>query len=411
MKPREFFIEDRLEKFRLESVCNLGESGVRNFDLDSLLNALDIPISSLGKIPLHDSPNSGRQDLREEIANLYDTNVTPDNILVTTGTSEALFILFNLLLEKGDQVSLFWPAFQALYEIPLMLGCKIDKIFPNQMNSEFAIQAKGLSHANFDIASNLNASISNVSNPNFSDQSSKKWNPNKASLGVTHLFKTKPKLAIINHPHNPTGYSMNDTDWKFLENYNEESFVIFDEHYRFLDFEKDLTRSGALMHPNFLATGSITKCFGVVGLKIGWIVAKENLIAQARSFKDYLTHTVNPISEFLALEILKQRKKIIEPIRNKVIDNIQYMRNNYHKIPSIEEYHEPSAGLVCFAKLQPGILSEKYADELYNNTGVFILPGKNFEEEGYIRIGFGEEPDRFRKGIDSWIQWENERSI
>ena len=106
MNPREFFIEDRLEKNRLIVSCNLGESGLRNFTVKEVMDNLDLPLTELSNISLADSPNQGRLDLRVEISKLYE-NISTDEVLITTGTSESLFLLFHLLIEKGDIVSLF----------------------------------------------------------------------------------------------------------------------------------------------------------------------------------------------------------------------------------------------------------------------------------------------------------------
>lgn len=360
MQPREFFIEDRLEKYRLHAECNLGESGIRNFSLSTVFNQIGIDANELGSISLDDSPNNGSLELRKEIANLYDGNVSPDNVLVTTGTSEALYIYFHLCLTKNDQVSLLWPAFQALYEIPMMLQASIRKV----------------------------------------------------DTRFTDLLHKDNRLTIINHPHNPSGQGLSAMDWNLIEKYSnmyKSSEILFDEHYRFLDFEKDLSRSGALLSENCSATGSITKCFGVVGLKIGWLIAREDIISKARSFKDYLTHTVSPISEFLACKILQNRLSIIAPIKKRIQENIAYFSSKAEKIPSLEKFVEPKSGLVSFPKLRDGILSESYADDLYTNTGVFVLPGINFETEGYIRIGFGETVERFRIGVDRWVEWESHK--
>jgi aspartate/methionine/tyrosine aminotransferase len=358
VQPREFFIEDRLEKYRTNSFCNLGESGLSNYTLGEILDQLSISPSELSKIPLDDSPNQGSEELRNEIAKLYGQEVSSSNVLVTTGTSEALYIYFHLLLKKNDQVSLLWPAFQALYEIPMMLGTKIRRV----------------------------------------------------ETGFKDLFDSSNRLAIINHPHNPSGTNLLASDWELIESFcknNNSLEFLFDEHYRFLDFATDMTRSGALLRANCSATGSITKCFGVVGLKIGWLIAREDLIQKARSFKDYLTHTVNPISEFLACKILQNRQTIIAPIKERIQDNIHYFQSKLSSLKSIEHFLAPDSGLVSFPKLKGGILSEEYADRLYDNTGVFVLPGINFETEGYIRIGFGEVTERFREGINRWVAWES----
>ncbi|TGM98777.1 aminotransferase class I/II-fold pyridoxal phosphate-dependent enzyme [Leptospira dzoumogneensis] len=366
MGLREFFIEDRLEKFRTEAPCNLGESGIRNLDLSTLSDYLNLDLRELGKLSLADSPNSGRKDLREEISKLYN-NVSPDQVLVTTGTGEALFIAFNLLIQKQGITSLFWPAFQALYEVPRSLGANLQKVdlLPRLESKEFGFGKENL---------------------------------NK-------LFQNSPNLIIFNHPHNPTGIIAEEEDKKELQRLagNFSNWILFDEHYRFLSEEDDLGWSGIGICENSISTGSITKCFGVMGLRIGWLVGPKDWIQKARSMKDYLTHTVSPISEFLTLKLLQNRKLLQSKIRESLRENIRtFAHASKNKLPGIESFKEPRGGVVGFAKLHPGLDSRKFADLLYEKAGVFVLPSADFETEGYIRLGFGETEKRFRLGLARW---------
>lgn len=360
MFPREFFIEDRLEKYRLEANCNLGESGFRNFSLGEVLKRLGLNCTDLENISLADSPNTGHFELRKAIAGLY-SNIQPENVLVTTGTSEALYLFFHLILNKGDTVSYLSPAFQALYEIPSTLGANLKPIFVNENR-----------------------------------------------IDVDALFEYPARLVIINQPHNPTGAVIFEEDIfrlkELIQSWN--GYVLFDEHYRFLDYKQSLGFSGAGLGKNVFAVGSITKSFGVTGLRIGWLIGDNDLLKRARSFKDYLTHTVNPISEFLALKLIENRDTFLFPIKEIVLKNIKLYSLIIPKLKSIESFIPPMGGLVSFLKLKPEIGSREYADLLYEKTGVFVLPGIDFEKEGFIRVGLGETHERFAEGMKRWLEWD-----
>ncbi|EPG67193.1 pyridoxal phosphate-dependent aminotransferase [Leptospira wolffii] len=371
MSLREFFIEDRLERFRTEAPCNLGESGIRNFKLSEFAEILGLDLRDLGEISLSDSPNRGGRELREEISSLY-SGVSPDQVLLTTGTGEALFIAFHLLLQKGDKVSLFWPAFQGLYEVPISLGAEILKV---------------------DVLSRLESQKSG-----FGEEC------------LRLMFSPGLRLAICNHPHNPTGVVATEKDQSLiLKSLSDFSgWTLFDEHYRFLSDKEDIGWSGACLGERAIATGSITKCFGVMGLRIGWLVGPEDWIQKARSMKDYLTHTVSPISEYLTLQLLRKRKPLQERIRKDLISNIRFFSEYWKELPGLEFFRAPEGGVVGFPKLQRGLDSRKFSDLLYEKAGVFVLPSADFETEGYLRIGFGETPDRFRAGLERWSRLGSE---
>lgn len=312
-------------------------------------------------LALYDSPNHGREDLRAEIARLY-PGVSPSEVLVCTGTSEAIYLLFHLFLEKNSKVALYFPAFQALYEVPKMLGAEILQV------------------------------------------------PVNASLQASDWQDVEADLYVINHPHNPTGLDYEPEEqqklWELLRSKNKP--VLFDEHYRFLDRKGDLGWSGVSPKDRFFGTGSFTKCFGVTGLRIGWLVADEETIKRARSFKDYLTHTVSPISELFALKLLQNRKYFLPKIRTEVENNIQYFQSRLSELKDIVGLDKIYGGLVSFLRLREGIASESYADQLYRKTGVFVLPGKNFEREGFLRIGYGESHEKFKWGIEEWIKFSHQ---
>jgi len=357
MLPAEFYIEERLEKHRKTSFCNLGESGVRNFTVRQILDLCKLSPDALLSLSLEDSPNSGSLELKEEIASLY-SELDPREILITTGTSEALYLFFRVVVKKGMRVGYFSPAFQALYEIPRLCGAELNPV---------------------DILEGKN---------------------------FEKLFKNSD-LIILNQPHNPTGIAFTGEDWEEIRYLNSryDRILLFDEHYRFLDNsgESGFDR----VRGRVFATGSITKSFGVTGLRVGWILGDSNTLSTLRSYKDYLTHTVNPMSEYLSLHLLKNRSSILSTIRGRVHQNISVFRKAFHLIHSLAGIGWPSGGLVSFPKLKKGFDSENYADKLLENCGVFVLPGKNFEKDGFIRVGFGENQDRFATGIERWVDWES----
>ncbi|MCG6150179.1 pyridoxal phosphate-dependent aminotransferase [Leptospira levettii] len=355
MEPREFFIEDRLERFRLNAFCNLGESGLSHFTMEEMLSMAGLHWKDLSQIPMYDAPNQGSYDLRLAIANLY-PGVSPEEVLVTTGTGEALYIVFQLLVKPKDSLALIWPAFQALYEIPKMLGANI---LPIPYTNAFSAST---------------------------------WEGIEADL------------YLINHPHNPSGMTFATNEWdsllKLLQ--RKKKTVVFDEHYRFLPKGGGMGKTGVDPKQKFYGTGSFTKCFGVTGLRVGWLIADKDFIKRARSFKDYLTHTVNPLSERIALGLLKEKETFLPNIQTRVQNNIDHFTSVWRELPKVEFFSPPEGGLVGWLQIQNSIRSEDYADKLFDRTGVFVLPGSNFEMEGFLRIGFGAKEDVFLEGLKRW---------
>ena len=163
MRPRKFFMEEWLMNNRFHVRYNLAESGVADLTLKELIDVCLIDMDELAAIKLEDEDSRGSLELRTEIAKLYPGR-DPEEVLVTTGTSEALFILFNLLLDPGDTCIVTFPAFQGLYETARANGCKI-KYWKLEYKNEFV--------------PNLNQLID--------------------------LMDDRTRLVVVNTPHNPTG--------------------------------------------------------------------------------------------------------------------------------------------------------------------------------------------------------------
>jgi aspartate/methionine/tyrosine aminotransferase len=364
-EPREFFIEDRLESLRTKAEFNLGESGFQPFSLKEIIKTLKIDTKKLEDLSLRDSSHRGSLALREEIAKLY-IGIDPDQILITTGTSEGLYIFFRCILEKGDLVSIFWPAFQSLYEIPILIGAKINKV-PCLGQKE---------------------------------------------LEIDSLIHPQSKLWILNTPHNPTGLSLKFDPLEFRNKIqssldHSNSYLLLDEQYQMISKDWEF-QSLSFNHERLISSSSIGKSLGVVGLKTGWmVVCDPKLLQRIRSYKDYLTHTVSPISEYLTLEILKYKNLLLNKIQTTVRDNVQVWNETIANIKDMdcENSIPPEGGMVAFPKLREGIISSKYCNQLYEKTGIFILPGSDFETEGYVRIGFGQSNEIFKKAMIQWMQF------
>lgn len=363
MRINPFLMEEWLGGYRFKVEINLAESGMRDLTLRHFLAACDSTPEVLQDLVLEDMPTMGSPYLREAIARTYPIRVAPENVLVTTGTSEALFLLFCLVLDPGCRVVTSAPAFQALYEVPRALGAEL-VFYEHRFEEGFRFDA-----ARF-----------------------------------CALITPDTRLVIVNNPHNPTGAV---ADAAFIERVVARTaevgaVLLFDEHYRFLphDSSLDMLPSAAGLGPHVYATGSITKCFGAMGLRMGWLVGDPAMLARARDQRDYLTHTLSPISEKLAALALLHRHRFLD-------ENRRLLRENKAALAHFMATHRdrfafvpPEAGVVCFPHYTAPLPSRVVVQRLIDETGVFVLPGHSFEREGFIRIGLGAEPARFATALE-----------
>lgn len=272
-----FHMEAPLETGRFSARFNALESGGPAQTLGDILDRIgdnrSALLAELAECSLRDSPNHGREDLRAHIARLH-PGAQPANVLVTTGTSEALLLV--LLALQPRRVALILPGFQLLSELVQAVGASVVPL---------TIRWDAAGHPQAD---------------------------------VTHWVKTieqqGPDVVLVNHPHNPSGLvlSRGQLDQLAAAAQRIGASLIGDEHYRFLTPTDPLgatmwqpQREPSAAGTKHIVTGSFIKCLGVPGLRIGWCVAPTQLVAACQNIKNYTTHTVNPLAEWLAERLLR----------------------------------------------------------------------------------------------------------
>ena len=385
---RTFFMEDWLESFRFNSKYNLGESGGRPKTVKDLLTlsglSTDEAIDTFLHMKLCDSPNRGRDDLRKLIANFH-PGASIENVLITTGTSEALFLLFRYLNPK--KVALALPAFQLLYEIPQAIGSDIVTLPVRYLEN---------------------------GNP-FIDET--EW--------LEIIINEKPDCLLINNPHNPSGIILNKNFIEKLSQIASEigCYLIGDEHYRFLSSENNVLGDTFYQNNNnIFITGSFIKCFGTPGLRIGWCVGPKKALDFIQNEKNYTTHTVNPITEWIAHVILKnQKSKLFCSIKKEWLEN-KFILNEFLSQSKSIYGISPDGGLVTTLGFYDAktLSDSQYLIEKLLSKRIFILPLSSMEfgkfdfqnkdfykniklsniNKGFgFRLGLGIEPSEFQKAL------------
>lgn len=371
----EFWMEDWLEKNRFSARYNAGESGHRPLTLRDLLLGLqpcfDFDLKdAFFDVPLNDAPNMGSEELRQQVALLHPC-AGVENILITTGTSEAFYLLMRQL--SPQRVAVITPAFQLLVEVPRALGAEL-----------------------------ISLPIA--------------WSENRSPLPDLEnwkkiIRKTRPQVLILNHPHNPTGVILSPSELSSLIAEADEvgCTVVGDEHYRFLHPESAI--GPTVYGKGRFVTGSFIKCCGVPGLRIGWCVGDPQVLEAMQSEKNYLTHTVNPLSQKLSywfLKSLAHGESLFHGLR------MEWMSNRVHlhqwlQTQDVWRGQAPAGGLVSCLFSEPS--REVSVVELLKQNEIFLLPLSTFNDghvgdssilSGY-RVGLGLPSSHFKEMLSVMV--------
>jgi aspartate/methionine/tyrosine aminotransferase len=360
-----FELELWMNKHELNVKYDIAESGIAPLSIKELLAYDDDKeaIDSITNLALGYNDANGAISLREAIAKTY-SECTPENILITIGAIEANFLIFHLLLNKGDHVVVQFPAYQQLYSVPEAMGCNVAYWRCRDDNG-----------FKFDLAD------------------------------LRKLIQPDTKLIVINTPHNPTGAVLSNSEMAEIYDLAEAvgAYVFSDEAYRWLH----VPSSTYNFQPAFnlgssaISTGTMSKPFGLPGLRIGWIAAQPHLIEKCRSTRHYISLCPGKVDDTLAAIAFRNKDKIFKRNEQMITENLFALKEWVDRRADILSYHYPAAGLLCMLRYHLDIPSVQLADKLAEQYSVLLAPGSVFGLEGYLRLGFGQRPDIFKKGIES----------
>lgn len=346
MKIAPFKIEEWMNIYESSALYDLTTTCIKPLSLNDLPLEKDLFTKSLtyGDI-------EGSHRLKNAIKSLY-YNAEYENITVTHGAIGANQLVFYSLLEKGDEVVSILPTYQQHYSIPESLGCKVNFYFLKEENE---------------------------------------WLPDLEELD--ELITSKTKLLCLNNPNNPTGSVIPNI---MLENIVEickkkNVWILSDEVYRGLNlYGNHYSVSLFDIYDKGISVGSMSKTYSLPGVRVGWIVARDDLINEVNHQRQYNTISVSMIDDYVAAIALENRAKIearnLEIMQQGFLTLAGWLKDN-HNVDCVL----PKGGTTVLLKYNKNVSSRNLCKNLQYKTGVALLPGETFEMEGYVRLGYCAE--------------------
>jgi aspartate/methionine/tyrosine aminotransferase len=363
-----FALERWMTTYETRVSHDIAESGIQPLAVDDLL-AFESDadrariVAELLAMPLGYSEARGSEALRSALAATYQ-DVSPEAILVTTGAIEANFLLFSTLLAPGDEVVAVHPAYQQLYSVPRALGCHV---------SFWEVRPDAEGGFSYDLAE------------------------------LETLVTPRTRLIVVNTPHNPTGALLSAGEVRRVYELAERvgAHLLCDEAYRWLDVPggEPLAPPARDLGPTAISVGTLSKPFGLPGLRIGWLAATPEIAAACWGTRDYVSLSPAKLSDALAVLALRHRERIVERNHRIVAANLATAAAWFAANADLVSWRPPRGGLLALIKYEPPIPSALLANRLAEEHGVMLAPGSAFGYEGHLRIGVGQEPRIFAEGL------------
>ena len=343
---------------------NLSESGVQPLRLAELVDD-EAARDALMTEALRYTQSNGTVPLRSDIAALY-AGVNADHIQVTNGGSEANYITTWHLVEPGDEVVLMVPNYMQTWGLARAFGGVV-KEWP----------------------------LVNTGSP-------ARWQVDVDALA--RLVSARTKLIIICNPNNPTGARIDAADLDGIAAIASRhgTWILSDEIYRGAELDGRETPSMWGRSDRVIVTSGLSKAYGLPGLRIGWVVGPPATVAALWSYHDYTTISPGALSDFLARRALapSHRARILARTRKILNDNFPVIARWLDAHGGLFSYTPPDAGAIVYVRYHHPINSTDLVNRLREQKSVLIVPGDHFGMDGYLRIGFGDDVEYLRNGLN-----------
>ena len=330
------------------------------YDL-ALSGILNLPIAELEfdskQLELHGDNAYGYRPLIDALA--QHRQVSPKNVVtVSGGTSLANHLAMAALLEPGDEVLIEQPTYDPLLSVARYLGAKI-KRFPRPFEIEFKIDIDALEKQ----------------------------------------ITTRTSLIVITNLHNPSSALV---DSEMLRKIGElargvDARVLVDEVYLEAMFE-NAPASSISLGPEFVVTSSLTKGYGLSGLRCGWIFTEAKLAEKVRRLDDIFAASAPNVMERLSVAAITQLPKIAARAKSMLETNRQTLRKFLQARDDVDVV-PTKFGTTSFPRIRNTDV-EKLCQLLIEKYETAVVPGKFFESPQHIRIGMCCDPESFSAGIE-----------
>jgi aspartate/methionine/tyrosine aminotransferase len=338
---------------------NLADSAVRCAPLELLLDEGDL--ERLAGLELFYPEVNGTALLRDRIAASYSPAPQIDEILVTVGAAEANALVCQTLLEPGDRVTVIEPGYRQVRGLAENLGCAVD-IVQLQPEDGWELDVDAL----------------------------------RGAIGP------QTKLVCVVNPNNPTGTVLStDARAALLDAVDASgAWLLADEVYRGSEHDGVETESFWGTHPRAISVNSLSKAYGLCGLRIGWVAARQPLLDDLWRRHEYAVISASLPSVFLAERALAKRTDLLARQRGLVREGKELYARWLAEHPALVTAQPTTATALSFPHVELPLPSVQVAEEIRARGSVLVIPGSMMGSEGHVRLTVGFEPEFLRPALD-----------
>jgi aspartate/methionine/tyrosine aminotransferase len=311
--------------------------------------------------------NPGSESLRQAVAGQY-TTLGAGDIHITSGASEALFLLIWTLATPGMNIVIEEPCYGNVPGIAQSLGIEVRRLPLCQEDG---------------------------------------WKPDLDQLA--RLIDGKTGLVYLVHPHNPSGSVLGKEEMQAIGAMTERvgAILVNDEVFRLIALDGKPLPSIVDVIEDAVSIGDMTKPWGLGGLRVGWIASRRHDLLELLSHaRDYSTMCGSAPGSFLAELTLRHSAQVIAPRLAAARANRDRLAEAIARSRGTLSWSRPAAGYTAFVQLPSYLSTTALCRSLAQEQRLLLLPGEVYGSayERFVRIGFGCDPGLFQEGLSTLLE-------
>ncbi|MGE3274363.1 MAG: pyridoxal phosphate-dependent aminotransferase [Vicinamibacterales bacterium] len=211
----------------------------------------------------------------------------------------------------------------------------------------------------------------------------------------------RTRLAIVSNLHNPSGARIPQATLRAMAAALAAvgGYLLVDEVYLECLFGTR-PESGALAGPNVIVTNSLTKAYGLDGLRAGWILAPREVVPSIEKLLDLTINNSVAPGEQMTLAAFRNLRAIDRRAHGILDRNLDAVRRFLEREPRLPAVI-PDGGNIVFPRLPRGLDGDRFSTHLLATYSTLVVPGRFFEAPGHVRFSFGCAPAKLRRGLEN----------
>jgi len=345
---------------------DLSESGVMPLSVNELLGNDPRAAGRLLETGLWYPLSEGSERFRHRIAEWY-PGAGVENVSVTNGGSEANHLTLWSLLDPKDRLAFMAPNYMQGWGLGRHYGHATD-VFRLRLN-----------------------------------KSDGRW-----ALDVDELEKAvgrRTRVVMVCNPNNPTGSILSEEEMDAVVSVarRANAWLVADEIYRGSEIDTETAAPTFWgRYDKVVVTSGLSKAFGMPGLRIGWVVGPPDFVKDLWVHHDYTTLTPGVLSDRLGTVAMQKRnrERILKRTRGIIRAQLPVVERWVEQQGDRLTYVRPQAGAIAYLRYHGKLGSMAFAERLRTEQSVLVVPGQVFSMGKFIRIGYGYDPKRLKRGLD-----------